>query len=452
VNDPLQLSAPASGVGSAAKKKIGLSAAIALSVGTTVGAGIFVSMGEVGAAAGSALMTVLAFLIGGLIVLPQNLIMAEMATAYPENGGHYVYLKHAGWKKLAFLLGWTTFWGNDTTALAVVALAGAQYLSFIIPMAPLAIKLVAVATLLVFMVIHISSVEGGGRFQAVFTAIKMLPFIAMLAVGLFAINPDMVTAAPSVGAPVGIIALLAGISATSWSYDGMGAACYMTGEMKNPSKTMPRALIASGVFVVALYALLTLVATGVTPFQELISSDAPLATAASHLPGIGSVSGVFMAVTGALVTLAACSGTVMFQPRLEYQMAKDGLFFKKFAAEHPKSGAPWFSITFQVLVAIVFVFLADITTLLGYFTLVLLLKNTLTYCSMFVHHRKPGYAPGWRCPAWKTMTVISVASSLILVVSTFLWAPVAGIVAGCLAVATGMPAYFIWSRRNNVVS
>lgn len=432
------------------KQKIGLSAAIALSVGTTVGSGIFVSVGEVAAAAGSALITVLAFFVGGLIMLPQNLIMAEMATAYPENGGHYVYLKHAGWKRLAFTLGWATFWGNDTTSLAVVALAGASYIAFLIPMSALMVKIVAVITLLVFMMIHIHSVEGGGKFQAVFTAIKMLPFAAMIGVGVTVINPGLVTEPASIGAPVGVLALLAGISATSWSFDGMGAACYMTAEMKNPTKTMPRALIASGIFVVILYTLLTLVVVGVMPFDQLAGNERPLADAATFLPGIGPISGVFMALAGALVTLAACSGTVMFQPRLEYQMAKDGLFFKRFAAEHPKSGAPWFSIAFQVGIAIIFVFLGNLATLLGYFTLVLLLKNTLTYCTMFVHHRKSDYNPGWRCPAWKTMTVISIAASLILVVSTFLWAPWKGLAAGLIAIVTAIPAYLIWSRRNTV--
>ena len=87
------------------EKKLGLGAAVALSVGTTVGAGIFTSISEVATASGCAIITILSFLIGGIIMIPQNLVMAEMATAYPEDGGHYVYIKHAGWKKLAFLLG-----------------------------------------------------------------------------------------------------------------------------------------------------------------------------------------------------------------------------------------------------------------------------------------------------------------------------------------------------------
>ncbi len=403
------------------QKKIGLGTAIALSVGTTVGAGIFTSISEVAAASGCALITILAFLIGGLIMIPQNLVMAEMATAYPEDGGHYVYIKHAGWKKLAFLCGWTTFWGNDTTAIAVVALAGAQYIAYLVPMSAIAIKLLAVASILVFMTIHVVSVEGGGKFQTIMTAVKLLPFVLLIGVGAFYMRGDYISTPAVAGVPVGLAALLAGISATSWSYDGMGACCYMTGEIKDPKKTMPRALIGSVLFIIVLYALLSVVITGIMPFEAL---------------------------AGTIVTMAACSGTIMFQPRLEYQMAVDGLFFKSFGKVHPKYHTPYFSIMIQCLIACIFVFLGSISDLLGYFTLVLLLKNTLTFVTMFAHHKNPNYDPLWRCPAWMFMTLISIGSSMILVVSTFLWAPIPGLVAGGIAVATGMPAYYMWTRKN----
>ncbi len=430
------------------EKKLGLGAAVALSVGTTVGAGIFTSISEVAAASGCAMITILSFLIGGIIMIPQNLVMAEMATAYPEDGGHYVYIKHAGWKKLAFLLGWTTFWGNDTTAIATVALAGANYIAFLIPMSELAIKFVAVFSILIFMFIHIRSVEGGGKLQTVVTIIKLLPFALLIGVGFTHFKGSLVTASPVAGAPVGIAAILAGISATSWSYDGMGACCYMTGEIKDPKKTMPRALIGSVVFIIILYSLLSTVITGIMPFEQLSSSSAPLADAAASLPLIGKAAGVFVAVSGAVVTMAACSGTVMFQPRLEYQMAQDGVFFKSFKKVHPKYNTPHFSIAIQCIIACVFCFLGSISDLLGYFTLVLLLKNTLTFVTMFVHHKNPDYKPLWNCPAWQIMTVVSILSSMILLVSTFLWAPIPGIVAGIIAVVTGMPAYYFWKRKN----
>lgn len=223
----------------------------------------------------------------------------------------------------------------------------------------------------------------------------------------------------------------------------------MTGEIKDPKKTMPRALIGSVLFIIVLYVLLSIVITGVMPFDKLSASTAPLADAAASLPLIGKASGVFVAIAGTIVTMAACSGTVMFQPRLEYQMAEDGLFFKSFRKIHPKYNTPYFSIVVQCVIACVFCFLGNIADLLGYFTLVLLLKNTLTFATMFKHHRNPDYKPLWNCPAWGLMTVISILSSLILVVSTFLWAPFAGIMAGLVAVATGMPAYYIWTNKNS---
>jgi fructoselysine transporter len=430
-------------------KKIGLWPAIALSVGTTVGAGIFTSMSDVALASGCALVTVLAFFIGGVIMIPQNLVMAEMATAFTEeDGGHYVFIKNAGWRKLAFLCGWASFWGNDITSVAVVALASAQYIAFLVPMSDLAVKFVAIAMVFVCMILNIISVEGTGKFQAIITAVKMLPFVLLIGVGLFYLKPELVNAAPLPGAPVGIAALLAGISATSWSYDGMGAVTYMTGEIKDPAKTMPRALVGSILFVIVLYTALTFVVTGILPFDQLSSSTAPLADAAAQLPIIGTGAGVFTAVAGAFVTFAAVNGTVMFQPRLEYQMAHDGMFFKSFGKVSKKFNTPYFSIVAQCLIACIFLFLSDITTLLGYFTLVLLLKNTLAYATMFTHHRHADYKPMWRCPAWKLMTVLAIASSLILVVSTFLWAPIEGIIAGVVATVTGMPAYYFWTKHS----
>jgi fructoselysine transporter len=427
-------------------KKLGLGTAIALSVGTTVGAGIFTSISEVAGASGSAFITIMAFFIGGLIMIPQNIVMAEMATAYNEDGGHYVYIKNAGWRRLAFLCGWATFWGNDTSAIAIVALSAVQYFAFLLPMSPLAIKFGAVALILVFMILHIMSVEGAGKFQTVITAIKLLPFILIIGIGFFYIRGDLLSSSPLAGAPVGLAALLAGISATSWSYDGMGACCYMTAEIKDPKKTMPRALIISVILIICLYSLLSTIVTGILPIGDLSNSSAPLAEAASHLPLLGNVSGIFVAIAGIIVIAAACSGTIMFQPRLEYQMAHDGLFFRIFGKVHDKYNTPFISIALQCLIAMVFVFLSNITELLGYFTLVLLLKNTLTFITMFKHHQKQDYAPLWCAPCWQLMTIISVLSSLILVVSTFLWAPIAGLVCGLIVAATGMPAYYFWTK------
>ncbi len=428
------------------KRKLGLWATIGVSIGTTIGAGIFTSISEVAGASGSALYTILAFAIGGLIIIPQNLIYAELATAYPEDGGHYVYVKHAGWKKLAFLTGWATFWANDPPGIAVVALATAQYAAFLIPMNELAIKFVAVAVIIIFMLMHVRSVEAGSKMNTILTFVKILPFVIIIGCGVFFLKGELITAPAVTGAPVGIMALLAGISATTWSYDGMSACCYMTGEIKDPKKTMPRALLGSVIIIIILYVLLTTVITGIIPFEKLVASTAPLADAAAGLPIIGNFAGNFIAIAGIIVVLGATSSVIMFQPRLEYAMAQDGLFFKSFGKVHPKYNTPYFSIIVQCMLAILMVFISNISNLLGYFTVVLLLKNTMAFVTIFVHRKKENYNPLWKAPAWKFMAIVSILTSLILVVSTFMWSALQSIIAAIIVVVTGMPAYYIWTR------
>ena len=127
------------------KRKLGLGAALAVAVGTTIGSGIFSSLAEVAGASGSALMMIVSFVIGGLIMIPQNLLYAELASAYPEDGGQYTWLKEAGWRPVAFLNGWLAFWATDPSTCSVMSLAIASYLAFFIPaLTGIGIKVVAI--------------------------------------------------------------------------------------------------------------------------------------------------------------------------------------------------------------------------------------------------------------------------------------------------------------------
>jgi len=431
------------------KRKLGLWAAVALSVGTTVGSGIFASIGEVAGAAGSALMVFFAFLIGGIMQIPANLVYAELATAYPEDGGQYVYFREAGSRPLAFLTGWISFWATDPPSISIMAIAIANYLAFFTGFGGITLKLVATGLVILFMLVHLRSVEGGGKFQTYITFFKILPFVLLIGIGLFYVRGDLISAPAVIGAPIGLMALLAGISATTWSYDGMGAVCYMTGEIKEPKKTMPRALIISVLVVMILYVLLTVAVTGLLPMEILAGNAAPVAEAAARIPFIGSWAGTLTAIMAIIVIIGSLSSCIMFQPRIEYAMARDGLFFKSFAKVHPKWETPYFSILVQCGIAIVLIFASSLSELLGYFTLVALVKNFLTFGTIFVLRRKKeGYNPLWKMPAGYLMAGVAMFMTGTLIVSTFVWAPVAGLVAGIVAVGTGLPAFYYWDRRN----
>ena len=431
------------------KRKLGLGAALAVAVGTTVGSGIFSSMAEVAGASGSALMLIASFVIGGLIMIPQNLLYAELASAYPEDGGQYTWLKEAGWRPVAFLNGWLAFWATDPSTCSVMSLAIANYLAFFIPaLSGIVVKLVAIALIIAFTALHYRSVEAGARFQAFITSLKMLPFFLLVGVGIFYMHSDLITTPAVAGAPVGLVALLAGVSATTWSYDGAVGACYMAGEVKDPNRTMPRVMIYCIAIVIALYAGLSTIAAGLIPLEELAASDAPIALAFSKIPVIGPAAGVVTALLAIVVITGSASGATMYQPRLEYAMAKDGLWYSRFAEVHPKYNTPSFALMAQAVYAIILVCVSGINDLLGYFTFICLVKNMLVFCTMFVHHRKADYNPGWRCPAWKTMTVIAILANGILLVSTFLWAPTAALIASVVALVTGLPAYYFFEKKN----
>ena len=434
-------------------RKLGLGAVIALGVGTTVGSGIFSSLSEVANAAGSSLFLVLAFIIGGLLQIPANFVYAELASASPEDGGQYVYFKEAGTRPLAFLCGWISFWATDPPSISIMALAIVNYLAFFIPIHGLILKLIAVGFVLIFMFMHLRSVEGGGAFQTIITALKILPFALVIGIGLFHLQGDMLLSAkPLTGfAAGGITALIAGIGATTWSYDGMAAACYMSGEIKNPRKNLPLGLILTAVVVLVLYAGLTFVASGMLSIDELAGSDAPIALLASKLPGIGSYAGTIVAIMAIIVVIGSLSSCIMYQPRIEYAMAKDNLFFKSFAKVHPKYETPYFSIIVQCAVAIVLIFATNLSGLLGYFTMVALLKNLLTFLTIFPLRKKGkenGYDPAYKCPGGAIMPIIAIFMTGTLIWGQLTYAPMQSLLCAFIAVATGLPVFYYWDKKN----
>ena len=422
------------------KRKLGLGTVIALGVGTTVGSGIFSSLGEVAGAAGSSLFLVLSFLIGGMLQIPANFCYAELASAFPEDGGQYVYFKEAGSRPLAFLCGWISFWATDPPSISIMALAIANYLAFFIPVHGLILRLVAVGFVLIFMVLHLRSVEGGGKFQTIITALKVIPFVLIIGIGIFFIKGDLfLSSAPLAGVTAtGFTALLAGIS----------AACYMSGEIREPKKNLPRGLILTAFIVLTLYVGLTLTASGLLSVDELSASEAPIALLASKIPVIGGYAGTIVAVMAVIVVIGSLSSCIMFQPRIEYAMAKDGLFFKAFGKVHPKYETPYFSILVQCAVAIVLIFATSLSDLLGYFTLVALLKNFLTFGTIIVLRNKAHYNPAYRMPARPLMVGVAMLITGTLIWSTFIWAPMAGIACAVIAVVTGLPVYYFWESRN----
>ncbi|MDR4927828.1 amino acid permease [Peribacillus simplex] len=427
-------------------RKLGFWSALAIAVGTTIGSGIFVSSGDVARAAGTPSISILAWIIGGVIAIPQVMVLAELSTAYPQNGSGYVYLNKAGWRPLAFLYGWATFWALDPPSISIMALAIVSYLATFFPFfSGVAGKLLGIAIILLITSIHYRSVKEGGLFQVIITAIKIIPFLIVIVLGIMYMNPDNFTYTP--GPVTQKSSLIGGVSATTWAYTGMAAICFMAGEFKNPGKILPRALISSVFIVLALYTLLAVCVIGLMPFEELMNSNAAVSEAVKYIPGLSDIASSFVAITAIIVILGSLSSCIMFQPRLEYAMAKDGLFFQRFARVHPKYETPSFSIIVQVTYACILVCFSNLTVLLGYFTLIQLVINILDFAAVYKCRKRDDYNPIYRMPMWRLTTVLAILGASWLAWGTFTWAPIQGVIAALIVIATGLPVYYYWDRK-----
>jgi fructoselysine transporter len=381
-----------------------------------------------------------------VIAIPQVMVLAELSTAYPQNGSGYVYLNKAGWRPLAFLYGWATFWALDPPSISIMALAIVSYLATFFPFfSGVAGKLLGIAIILLITSIHYRSVKEGGLFQVIITAIKIIPFLIVIVLGIMYMNPDNFAYTPGPGAQKS--SLIGGVSATTWAYTGMAAICFMAGEFKNPGKILPRALISSVFIVLALYTLLAVCVIGLMPFEELINSNAAVSEAVKYIPGLSDIASSFVAITAIIVILGSLSSCIMFQPRLEYAMAKDGLFFQRFARVHPKYETPSFSIIVQVTYACILVCFSNLTVLLGYFTLIQLVINIMDFAAVYKCRKRDDYNPIYRMPMWRLTTVLAILGASWLAWGTFTWAPIQGVIAALIVIVTGLPVYYYWERK-----
>ncbi|MBD3289024.1 amino acid permease [candidate division KSB1 bacterium] len=434
------------------ERKLNLGHVVSIIVGTVIGSGVFITIPIVARETGSPLIAVTAWLIGGLIWIPQIFILSELGSAYPEEGFGYLYLKEAGSKPLAFLYVWTVFWTSDTPSITIIALSASSALSYFYPALDNTLmgKLFAAFIIISLTTVHYRDVKQGGNLQIFLTVAKISPLLLLIFGGLFYLNSGNLYAVPETTSGSGNIftLIVAGVAATTWSYAGFPNVLYMAGEIKNPQRNLPKALISSVLGIMAAYVLISLASSAIVPHNALIAESGRFANPFQYLPGIAAIAGGFLAIAAFISMIGATNACIMVQPRIEYAIAKDGLFFPIFARVHPKFNTPYASILLQSGLAIILLFIGDIENLLGYFTLSYLLQNALVYVTIFKLKTKNNYNPTYKAPAWRLMAILSIAIQLYLAYGTFVAYPVGGVISAALLIATGLPIYLYFSKRH----
>jgi APA family basic amino acid/polyamine antiporter len=417
-------------------------------VGTIIGASIFVQPSEITRQMPSVTGIILAWLGAGVLTLFGALVCAELASAFPRTGGVYVFLKEAYSPAAGFLWGWAMFWSMHTGIIAAIAVVFARYTAYFVPLDDAGLRVVAIGVILVLSAINYVGVRHGGLVQSVFTAAKLLAIVAIIAVGAAwsGTQPIVVGGGAAAGAPTFegfVLAMAAGL----FAYGGWHMVTYAAGETREPTRTIPHALVIGTLVVTACYAGLNAVYLRVLPLDAVRDSTRVAADAADVLLGGGG--GALMAALVMVSTFGAVNGIILAGPRVYYSMAEDGLLFKWAGAVHPRFGTPHRAIALQAIWASV---LAATNTYGALFSRVIY-TEWLFFAAMaaglMLLRRRPSYQPAYRMPGYPAVPIAFIVASVVIVIMQIRAVPADSLV-GLGMVLLGLPVYLISVRRHTI--
>ncbi len=432
----------------ALRRRLGLLDLSLITVGSIVGSGIFRSPSVVAARAHAPLLILGAWACGGAIALCGAWICAELADRRPSEGGFYAYLRDAFHPMLAFIFGWLYLCGIDTGA---VAASGVTFANYFEPLTGLTLapSLVASAVIAFFTIVNCFGVRQGGTTQNVLAIAKVAGIAMLVGIGFFA-HPAASHAQTSVPFPTSTSALGAfGLAMVPvfFAYNGFLSATYVTGEAKDPRRTVARGVIAGVCIVIPMYVAVNVVCLRVLGPQALALTQTPAADVMRA--ALGSVGARAITVIVALSTLGFISTKMLVTPRLYHRMALDGLFFERVAWVHPRTGAPVFAIAIQGAVAIVIAVTGTFDSIVNYIVSLDYVFVALAAVALVIFRRRDAKTaergPLLRTPGYPFTAALFFFAVTAVVLDVFISYPENTMVCAGVAIA-GALAYFIRQR------
>src|SRR6202162_1844570 len=450
-------------------RDLGLSHAGAVVVGTIIGSGIFLVPSEMMQAVGSARVVYLAWVVGGLLSFFGALTYAELGAIKPQAGGEYVYVRDAYGPLAGFLYAWTWFVIAKPASVATVATGLVRILgtfpifSFFSARAisaPIGVtwgQLVAIAAAILISLLNYVGVKKAGEFQLVFTVLKVAIILGIAAVCFSGMGNATERgwsnlAGTFSGAKGGIAGFMAALVAALWAYDGWNDLNMVAGEVKQPERNIPIALIAGVATVGVLYVLVNAGVQYVLPANAIAASQRPASDAVALVMGRMGASIVSAGV--ALSMLVTLNGTIMSGARVPFAVARDRYFFRALAEVHPRFHTPSVAIAVQAMLSIVLLLLgANFRQLFSLAIFAEWLFYMIAGSTIFVfRQREPQAVRPYRMWGYPFVPVIFVAVAAALLCYTFKndW-PNSGY--GVLVILAGIPvfAYFSRLRKSNGV-
>lgn len=430
------------------KRQIGIRTATALVVGEVIAVGIFLTPAGMAKSLGSPFWLLIVWLLMGLMALCGALCYGELAARFPEAGGGYVYLREAYGPPVAFLYGWMAFLVMDPGITAALAIGMASYANYSLALPPVGVKLIAIATIILLAAINIRGVKFGGWFVRWLTILKLglLLFILLWGFGLRLgdwahFQPFIAQRANST--PL-IGALAGGIVAAFFSFGGWWDVSKLAGEVREPARTLPRALIYGVLIVTAVYILISAVFFYLVPLARVTSDETFAAQVGEVL--FGRIGGQVFSLIVVVAVLGSLAGLIMSAPRVYYAMARDKVFLPAAASVHPRFGTPARAIILQAALASLLVAIGTFDDIVKFFVFVVVIFIALTVAALFVLRRKDSPAGVYLTPGYPVTPLLFLLLVFILLFLLGSDNPKQALM-GVAVTALGLPVYYLLFRR-----
>jgi len=378
------------------RRQLGLGSAAAAVAGEAIGVGIFLTPAGMARQLGSPFWLLMVWLLMGLMAVAGSLCFGGLAARYPEAGGAYVYLREAFGARLAYLYGWMQLLVMDPGVTASLAVGMAAYTASVTHITVLEQKVLGIAAIFGLAALNMRGTRlGAGLLQGLtwlkISALALLPVWA-LAFGLGDWSHFTPLVTPRSGSAPLFGALAASSMAAFYSFGGWWDATKIAGEVREPERNMPRALVLGVLVVTSVYILITGVFIYLVPIERIASGETFMAQAGGRL--FGAAGATIMAALVVLCVLACITALLMLSPRVYYAMARDGLFFEAIAKTHPTYGTPARAIAIQAILASLLVALGTFNQIVAYFVFVAVAFLGLIVAGLFRLARRASAAPG----------------------------------------------------------
>jgi basic amino acid/polyamine antiporter, APA family len=427
-------------------RSVSLWQTIAVSVGVAIGSGIFRVPATIAGLLQAPGMILLCWVLGGIVALCGALTVAELAGALPRSGGIFAYLLESYGPLPAFLFGWTELVVVRAAALGAIAIIFAEYLGYFLPLSPQAVRYLAALAIVLIGAINYFGVQ---RAAAVLSATTAVKYAMLLALGLLAFSARGGSGAHFVPLwPGGVSGslLATALIPVLWTYDGWADPASMAGEIADPQRNLPRALIAGAACVMLVYLLVNVGFLYALAPAQMAGEKLIATTIAQRVPLLGGAGAAVVAVAVVISAFSGLNASMMTGSRILYAMADRGLLLRAVGRISPRFDSPSVAIWLATALGVAYVLANDFAQLADKFILGIWPFYALTVAAVFVLRRqRPQLPRPYRVWGYPWVPLIFLIASALMVSNALLTDP-RNTGFTFLVILLGVPVFFLRRR------